>query len=60
MGAYNRDGNSWLSAAAAMGGGDEDDYDKVDDYTKERNLLIKNGDGWLKIPVPYGHGFSTT
>jgi hypothetical protein len=43
--------------AAALGGGDEDDYDKIDDYTKERNLVINNGDGWLKIPVPYGYGF---
>lgn len=43
--------------AAALGGGDEDDYDKIDDYTKERNLVINNGDGWLKIPIPYGYGF---
>lgn len=44
-------------AAAAMGGGDEDEYEKIDDSTKERNLLIKSGDGYVKIPVPYGYGF---
>lgn len=45
-------------AAASLGGGDEDDYDKIDDYTKERNLLISDGDGgWVKIAVPYGYGF---
>lgn len=45
-------------AAASLGGGDEDDYDKIDDYTKERNLLISTGDGgWVKLAVPYGYGF---
>lgn len=44
-------------AAAAFGGGDEDEYDKVDDYTKERNMLIKSGEGYVKIPIPYGYGF---
>ena len=44
-------------AAASLGGGDEDDYDKIDDYTKERNALIKFGDGYLKLPIPYGYGF---
>lgn len=43
--------------ASSFGGGDEDDYDKIDDYTKERNVVIKHGDGWVKIPVPYGYGF---
>ena len=43
--------------ASALGGGGEDDYDKIDDYIKERNLVIKHGDGWLKIPVTYGYGF---
>lgn len=44
-------------AAASLGGGSEDDYDKIDDYTKERNALIKSGDGYLKLPIPYGYGF---
>jgi len=43
--------------AASLGGGDEDDYDKLNDYVKERNLLIKAGDGYVQIPVPYGYGF---
>lgn len=47
---------SYLSAAA-LGGGDEDEYDKIDDFTRERNALIKHGDGWLKFPIPYGYGF---
>jgi hypothetical protein len=44
-------------AASALGGGDDDEYDKLSDYTKTRNLVIKAGDGWIKIPVPYGYGF---
>lgn len=43
--------------AASMAGGDEDEYDKLSDYTKERNMVIKSGDGFVKIPVPYGYGF---
>lgn len=43
--------------AAGMGGGDEDEYDKLSDYTKERNMVIKAGDGWVKVPMPYGYGF---
>lgn len=45
-------------AAVALGGGDEDDYDKIDDYTKERNVIIFREDGsYHKIPIPYGYGF---
>lgn len=44
-------------AAAGLAGGDEDDYDKVNDYTKSRNMLIKAGDGYVQIPIPYGYGF---
>jgi hypothetical protein len=43
--------------AAAFGGGTEDDWDEINDYTKERNMLIKSGDGYVKVPVPYGYGF---
>lgn len=43
--------------AASFGGGDEDDWDEINDYTKERNMLIKSGDGYVKVPVPYGYGF---
>ncbi|WP_448510006.1 LPD1 domain-containing protein, partial [Immundisolibacter sp.] len=44
-----------VSLAAA--GGDEDDYEKVSEYERSRNLLIKTGDGYAKIPLPYGYGF---
>lgn len=44
-----------LSLAAA--GGDEDDYEKISEYDRSRNLLIKAGEGFVKIPLPYGHGF---
>lgn len=44
-------------AAMALIGDDEDDYDKINDYTKSRNLLIKAGEGYVQIPVPYGYGF---
>lgn len=44
-------------AAMALIGDDEDDYDKINDYTKSRNFMIKAGDGYAQIPVPYGYGF---
>lgn len=43
--------------AATLGGGDEEEYDKLSDFVKSRNLVVKAGDGWVKIPVPYGYGF---
>lgn len=43
--------------AVALGSDDEDEYDKLSDYTKARNVVFKSGDGWVKIPVPYGYGF---
>lgn len=43
--------------AAGLAGGDEDDYDKLSDYTKERNMVIATENGFIKIPVPYGYGF---
>lgn len=43
--------------AVALGSDDEDEYDKLSDYTKARNVVFKAGDGWVKIPVPYGYGF---
>lgn len=50
-------GLGYTMAVALGAGDDEDDYDKLSDYTKARNVVIKTGDGWLKIPVPYGYGF---
>lgn len=44
-------------AAMALIGADEDDYDKINDYTKSRNFMIKAGDGYAQVPVPYGYGF---
>lgn len=44
-------------AAMALIGDDEDDYDKINDYTKSRNWMIKAGEGYAQIPVPYGYGF---
>jgi len=46
-----------LTAMSLGGFDDEDEYDKISDVTKSRNLIIKAGDGYVKIPVPYGHGF---
>ena len=43
--------------AAGLGGMDEEEYDKIDDTTKERNLIIGSGDSYVKIPIPYGYGF---
>jgi hypothetical protein len=43
--------------ASMLGGGDEDEYDKLPEHVKARNLVIKSGDGWLKIPIAYGYGF---
>jgi hypothetical protein len=43
--------------AVALGSDDEDEYDKLSDYTKARNVVFKSGDGWVKVPVPYGYGF---
>lgn len=50
-------GLGYTMAVALGAGDDEDEYDKLSDYTKARNVVMKTGDGWLKIPVPYGYGF---
>jgi soluble lytic murein transglycosylase-like protein len=52
-------GLGFLVAASFGGGGDEDEYDKLSEWTKAKNLLISaNGkDAWAKVPVPYGYGF---
>lgn len=43
--------------AAGLGGMDEEEYDKIDDTTKERNLIIGSEGSYVKIPIPYGYGF---
>ncbi|MCK2097472.1 LPD38 domain-containing protein [Thauera aromatica] len=60
-------GQAWVASSgmmalgylwsAAFGGGDEDEYDKLNEYDKARNLMIKAGEGWAKIALPYGYGF---
>lgn len=37
--------------------GDEDEYEEVSEFERTRNMLIDTGDGFAKIPVPYGYGF---
>lgn len=36
---------------------DDDEWEKIPEYEKDRNLLIRVGDKRIKIPVPYGYGF---
>lgn len=45
-----------LAYLAALGFGDDDDWDEVQQYEKDRNLLIRVGDKVVKVAVPYGHG----
>ncbi|MDR2261561.1 MAG: hypothetical protein LBE06_11680, partial [Azoarcus sp.] len=47
----------YLLASSLGGADDEEEYDRLDDYAKTRNMVIWSGDGWVKIPVPYGYGF---
>ncbi|MDR0736338.1 MAG: hypothetical protein LBF51_05835, partial [Zoogloeaceae bacterium] len=47
-------GLGYLLASSLGGADDEEEYDRLDDYTKTRNMVIWSGDGWVKIPVPYG------
>ncbi|MGL1834735.1 LPD38 domain-containing protein [Rhodocyclaceae bacterium SMB388] len=48
----------WI--AASMGGGPEDEWEKVGPFAHERFLHIWKGDGWARIPIPYGYGFFVT
>lgn len=52
-------GIGYLASLAAASGGDDDEdkYEKLSDYERSRNLIIRTGDGFAKIPVPYGYGF---
>jgi len=47
----------YMMASSLGGFDDEDKYDEISDSTKSRNIIMSYGDGYLKIPVPYGHGF---
>ena len=46
--------------ATFNGGGPEDEYEKLAEFQKERFMPIWTGDGWVKIPIPYGYGFFAT
>jgi hypothetical protein len=39
-------------------GDDEDEWEKVPDHVKDRNLVFKIGDSQVTIPVSYGWGFA--
>lgn len=47
-----------MAYLAALGYGDDDDWDEVPQYEKDRNLLIRVGDKVVKVAVPYGHGIA--
>lgn len=36
---------------------DDDEWKKIPEFEKDRNLLIRFGENRIKIPVPYGYGF---
>jgi hypothetical protein len=44
-------------ASLLAAAGDEDEYEEVSEFERNRNMLIDTGDGFAKIPVPYGYGF---
>lgn len=43
--------------AATRGGGDEDEWEKLGEFQKERYLPVWTGNGWAMIPMAYGYGF---
>lgn len=43
--------------AMAKAGADDDEWESLTDYEKERHLMIRTSNGWVKIPIPYGHGW---
>lgn len=46
--------------AAGMGGGPEDEWEKLPEFQRERNIHIWTGDGWARLPIPYGYGWFMT
>lgn len=46
--------------AAGMGGGPEDEWEKIPEFQRERNIHIWTGDGWARLPIPYGYGWFMT
>lgn len=47
-----------LAYLLALGYGDDDEWDEVPQYEKDRNMLIRVGDKVAKVAVPYGHGLA--
>lgn len=43
--------------ALAQGGADDEEWEGVPEWEKERNIMLKTKDGWAKLPLPYGHGW---
>jgi hypothetical protein len=43
--------------ALANAGADEEEWEGVPEWEKERHIMVKTSDGWAKIPLPYGHGW---
>jgi len=51
-------GTLYLASLLAAGDEDEDDeYEKISEYDRSRNLIIRTGSGFVKLPIPYGYGF---
>ncbi len=49
------------SMAAMQFGGDDDEWEKIADNVKDRNLVIRVGQGtYLTLAVPYGYGYFFT
>ena len=42
---------------ALAAGGDDDEYEKTSESERSRNVLIRAGEGFVKIPIPFGYGF---
>lgn len=50
-------GVTMLGYLAALAAGDDDDYETLPEWERQRNILLPMGDGFAKIPLPYGYGF---
>lgn len=51
-------GTAYLASLLAAGDDEEDDeYEKISEYDRSRNLIIRTQDGFVKLPIPYGYGF---
>lgn len=51
-------GTMYLASLLAAGDDEDDDeYEKISEYDRSRNLIIRTKDGFVKLPIPYGYGF---